>query len=193
MPHPEKARLRATMRTQRLRLSAHERATFSQAVCQRVLALGLPWRRVGVYLPFQGEVDTWPIIHTLWQRRILVLAPRCRPQCPGIMDWYAITSPNDLRPGSYGILEPTPDCGPRAHTLPDSVLVPGLAFDRTGGRLGYGGGYYDRFLASSPETCSIALAYDFQVVPMLPRDPWDVAVRILITPTQTITRTPCIL
>lgn len=182
--------IRHTMRARRLAVSDHERQAAAQAACQRLLALPLP-STVAVYLPIQGELDTWPMVHALWARGARVLAPRCRHACPGEMDWYAIASAADLAPGSFGIPEPDPERAPLATEAPGLVLVPGLAFDRVGFRLGYGGGYYDRYLAAHPAVWSIGLAYDFQVLEELPAAAWDRPVHALLTPSAFLEIRPC--
>ena len=74
--------------------------------------------------------------------------------------------------------------GPDAASL-ELVVVPGIAFDRAGGRLGFGGGYYDRLLEGSPDTCArMALAYDLQVVDEVPMGGGDERVSVIVTPTE---------
>jgi 5-formyltetrahydrofolate cyclo-ligase len=95
---------------------------------------------------FRSEVDTAPFIEQAWSQGITVLVPRCIPSTRE-MELYQFTGWDELQPGAYGIMEPSPGKA-RLWTegvLPGAVLVPGLAFDRQGGRLGYGGGYYDRY------------------------------------------------
>lgn len=82
----------------------------------------------------------------------------------------------------YGFWEPAPETPKVALEVLDAVLVPGLAFDPWGHRLGYGQGFYDRFLAQlPPHTLTVGLAAEALVVPELPHDPWDVPVRFLAT------------
>lgn len=99
----------------------------------------------------------------------------------------------DLRPGRYGIAEPDPvrcpaidmDAVPGSASAfaPDLAVIPGVAFDRRGNRLGHGAGYYDRFLAhpAMARTALVGLAYAFQIVPALPVAPWDRPVHALCT------------
>lgn len=145
-------------------------------------------RTVLVYLPFQNEADTWGLVHELWARGARTLAPCCRPNCPGEMDLYSFQSVQDLRPGAYAIPEPDPRrCALIDPRECEAVLVPGAAFDRRGYRLGFGGGYYDRLLSRvGPETRTIGLAYDFQIVEALPREPHDKPVQVICTDRQTI-------
>lgn len=99
----------------------------------------------------------------------------------------------DLKPGRYGIAEPDPircpaidmDAAPGSASsfAPDIAVIPGVAFDRQGNRLGHGAGYYDRFLAhpAMARTALVGLAYAFQIVPALPVAPWDRPVHALCT------------
>ena len=99
----------------------------------------------------------------------------------------------DLKPGRYGIAEPDPtrcpaidmDAAPGSASsfAPDLAVIPGVAFDRQGNRLGHGAGYYDRFLAhpAMARTALVGLAYAFQIVPALPVAPWDRPVHALCT------------
>ena len=137
-----------------------------------------------MYLPTRGEVDTWPLIDHFWQQGVNVLLPRCRDHEPGTMDVHIVRSKDDLGPGHFGLIEPK-----LSRTVPVSdlclevILIPALAFDRQGFRLGYGGGYYDRFLARlSNHPLLIGLAHDFQVVDLLPREPWDQPIDMIVSP-----------
>ncbi len=95
----------------------------------------------------------------------------------------------DLKPGRYGIAEPDParcpaiDMDAAPDFAPDLAVIPGVAFDRQGNRLGHGAGYYDRFLAhpAMARTALVGLAYAFQIVPALPVAPWDRPVHALCT------------
>lgn len=102
-------------------------------------------------------------------------------------DFALCSGPQDLRPGPFGLREPTPalpGLGPEALGAafsPDLFILPGLLFDLRGGRLGYGGGYYDRFLRRRPACPLLGLCFSCQVVPTLPLDPWDQRVDHLCT------------
>lgn len=91
-----------------------------------------------------------------------------------------ITSPDDLRPGYWNVPEPDGNCT-TAEDKKALVIMPGLAFDRNGYRLGYGKGFYDRFLASEPDHYTIALCYDFQMIETVPHDEYDRTVNEIIS------------
>lgn len=183
--------LRAALLAQRRALPRAEAAARSAQVLARVRALPA-WataREVLAYMPVQGEVDVAALVEELWARGARVLLPRCRPGEPGAMDVACTTGLADLCPGAFGIAEPDPHACPALDApRPDLVLVPGVAFDRRGQRLGFGGGFYDRFLAGlgRPGPLLAAPCFGFQLVAELPAEPWDVPVDVIITEEQTL-------
>ncbi len=134
---------------------------------------------LGCYVSVKNEVDTRGLIRAALQERKRVGVPVTR--TAGEMIHRAIRSIADLRPAGFGLLEPP---GEGSLEIPpdafDLIVVPGLAFDRRGNRIGFGAGYYDRFLVRTP-ALRVALAYDFQVLEHLPTDPHDTPVDFLIT------------
>ncbi|WP_379154583.1 5-formyltetrahydrofolate cyclo-ligase [Paenibacillus sp. sgz5001063] len=144
------------------------------------------------YVPFRSELDCRALITEAWTHGREVLLPRVLP-ATGTMSLHAVKSWEELAPGAYGILEPLSRFGnepePEALRLPDVVFVPGLAFDRKGGRLGYGRGYYDRLRAAWQQDSSFALkspfwiglAFSHQLVPEVPMDDHDAFMDMLIT------------
>lgn len=151
-----------------------------------------PWRSAReamVYFAFKGEMDAGPLLEGLWRRGARVLAPRCRPGQAGVLDVACVTCLDELAPGAYGILEPHPErCPPLAEYAPDAALIPAVAFDRKGGRLGFGQGYYDRLLAGPgfARTYLIGLAHPFQVLDEVPMDQWDRPVHAVVTAEEII-------
>ena len=189
----DKHALRTILRSQRLTLaSGPEGGERSRRMQERLLASDL-WRkcrRVAAYVSVKGEADTALILaEALHSGRELFL-PRCRVKgeegWPGTMDFFACTDLGALKKSAFGIPEPVP--GPDACLLmpedlkePDTlVIVPALAFDRSGYRLGYGGGYYDRMLASASSPC-VGLAFHDLLVESLPREEWDRPVSAVCT------------
>ncbi len=160
-----KAVIRQAMLEQRRRLPPEEVLRRSAAVCARVERLP-ELARAPVTLAYaaskDNEVETRPLIARLLSQGRAVAVPWVMGQ--GQMAWEQIETMTDLAPGNFGILEPLPSR--RIPVAPDEnsvCLVPGLAFTREGLRIGYGGGYFDRFLARY-RGLSIGLAYDFQLV-----------------------------
>lgn len=138
-----------------------------------------------LYIAFRGEVATEQIAAAAVARGKRLVLPRVVKEPRGLTLHEYAGDPATLARGAYGILEPRPEWPLVNPAAVDLVVVPGVAFDRTGGRLGYGGGYYDRLLpqvlAANPGARLIGLAYSFQVVEGLPRDPHDVPVHGLAT------------
>ncbi len=175
----EKQALRQRMKALRAGLDAGERAKLDERICRQLLELpqvkeaGL----VYVYASYGSETDTWGLIRALLERQVLVALPRVDGQT---MAFYRIEALGQLSKGYRGILEPGRSC-PEAKERQAPVITPGLAFDRRGGRLGYGGGYYDRFFAAEPEHFRIAACYPFQVAEKVPGTELDLPVQLLVT------------
>ncbi len=187
----EKKALREAMLKRRTGLAPAEAAAASAAVIARVreLAVWREAREVLFYLPVKNEIDPRGLLQELWERKARTLLPRCRENQPGMLDLACVGSLEETCPGSYGIAEPHIHLCRAPETFsPDLILIPGAAFDRRGFRIGFGGGYYDRLLASAPmnQAATIGLAYDFQIADRLPVDPWDKRVRIVCTDKETI-------
>lgn len=142
-----------------------------------------------VYIPFRSELNTRSLIEWGWNKGLQVLVPKCDPS-QYAMEIYPLHNWDELLRGTYGIEEPDPlrTSALRHHDVPDVIIVPGLAFDRVGGRLGYGRGYYDRYLERlqpyvDPKRSPIliGLGYEMQVVNRVPMDRHDAMLDILVT------------
>ena len=155
---------------------------FSQTLCQQLLDSVL-WQQaktVLAYMTFRQEPDlSWLFLqgqdrewglsrcvgqHLIWHR--------CNPLTPQM-----------LQKGKYGILEPYPDYPQLSAADVDLILVPAVACDRSGYRLGYGGGYYDRLLASSDwsETPTVGIIFEQDLLNQLPTEPWDQPLQAICT------------
>ena len=124
------------------------------------------------YMSFNQEVRTRPIIERAWADSKRVAVPKV---VGGELRFIWIAGFDALSESGYGILEPAND-GPIADDETALVLMPGLAFDPQGHRLGYGGGYYDRYLEAHPLHATVALCYDFQFVEEIEAEEHDVKV-----------------
>ena len=130
------------------------------------------------YLSFNQEVRTEPIIRRAWADGKRVAVPKV---VGNEMIFIWIDSFENMAPqGAYGITEPIEN-GPVADDETALILMPGLAFDPQGHRVGYGGGFYDRYLAAQPHHPTVALCYDFQMFDHLDVDDYDVPVDVIIT------------
>ncbi len=177
-----KRRLRQECLLYRERLDPAEKARLENKIANKVFNLW-SFRESGLVLSYVAkplEVDTRPIILGAFERGKNVAVPRCIPGTLQI-EFLLITSLDDLRPGAYGIAEPDPD---RCRPLPDAqrsiCIVPALAFDAEGYRLGFGKGYFDRFL-SAYKGVKAGICFDACVLDKLPRGKYDKQVDFLLT------------
>ena len=193
----EKRAMRREARARIAAVSAESRALASAAIVEKLLASAFyrEARSLHCYISLPLEVDTAPVLLDAWQSGKAVYIPFQIPAQGrlGMARWEPGLT---LVPGPLGVLEPPQES--RQDELPgslDLVVVPGLAFDRRGTRLGRGKGYYDKFLASTPltggETAATppvlaALAFSCQVFPALPCDTWDVPVKHIFTENEAI-------
>ncbi len=141
---------------------------------------------VFIYCSMGSEVDTSAIIAAALEMGIVVAVPRCSDR-NGSMDFFIITdTQNQLIEGMYSIMEPDPEKCVEAEDSANSIcIVPGLAFDKNGYRIGYGKGYYDRFL-SNFKGKSIGLCYKECLCDTLPFDKYDCKVNVIITDNEII-------
>lgn len=131
-----------------------------------------------VYVDAKREVETRLLMQRAWKDGKKVAAPRVDGN--GIMHYYYLDSPDDLEPGSFGIMEPKSKC-PLCGTEEGLLLMPGVAFDEKCHRVGYGGGYYDRYLEKHPGLVHIALAFEFQIFPEVPSEEHDILPEMIVT------------
>jgi 5-formyltetrahydrofolate cyclo-ligase len=185
-PAAQKQRLRIPTRARRDAIPATDRDACSTALLARLQALdGFPYAEVvHTYVGIGSEVATIPLIEQLLEHGIRIACPRVAGG--DHLEHHEIRSTNDLVEGAMKLLEPNPE---RCPELPisqiDLVLVPGLAFTRDGHRLGYGRGHYDHLLAQC-EATAIGLAFNAQLVDVLPSETHDRAMDIVITESETI-------
>jgi len=131
-----------------------------------------------LYASFRSEPETMHLLEKLLERNVCVALPKCRKN--GIMEAFIVKDVCSLQSGTYGILEPQEEF----HVPPEEislVLVPGCAFGKDGSRIGYGGGYYDRFLLQCKQAVKVGLCYSSCLANRLPREKFDVAMDVVIT------------
>lgn len=190
----EKAALRRRLLADRARLSPDQRAAAARALRDAILELPQVQMAgtIAAYYSLSSEPDTHGLVYALWKRGGYVLLPLLRPDAD--LDWASYEGPDSLRPGPRGLAEPAePPRGMDAVARADLVLVPALAVDRGGVRLGRGGGSYDRALARvAPGIPTIALVYDGELLDEVPADDHDQRVRLVARPSAGITRLPLI-
>ncbi len=135
------------------------------------------------YVSYNNEADTSALIDYLLSHGKPVYVPKCFEN--GKMDFYRIRSVNDLAVGKYGIKEPV-GCEKPVITENTVCIVPALSFTAEGYRLGYGGGYYDRFLAENKQLFAIGICYDELISDTLPCSEYDINTDIVVTEERTV-------
>ena len=185
-----KRQLRRLILALRRGLPAAECLTRSRLVWDRVARLACYQRADWVlgYMAFDHEVLTDGLIRQAMASGKHIVLPLVRADRPQLALYAVEDLDRDLTPGYRGILEPRPrrarEVAPGALDL---ALVPGVAFDMWGGRLGFGVGFYDRLLGRLPrEVPKLGMAFDFQVIPRLPLQPHDVMLDAIVTESRVI-------
>jgi 5-formyltetrahydrofolate cyclo-ligase len=187
-----KGLLRKQLRSLRDALSPDERRERSRRIFQRLNSL--PAYReaclILFYASFGSEVNTWGMMEEAQKCGKRVALPRVNEVSGGLSALEIRDLHRDLHAGYKGILEPQLDVSRQVREDEIGlIIVPGLAFDDRGYRLGYGKGYYDRFLFNfSRKVPSVGLAFDFQVVPALPVSPRDFPLGLIVTDERIIWR-----
>ena len=177
----EKVMLREQYRKMREKMTAEYKRSLDIEIASRFLCTNeyMKAKTLLTYVSRDTEVDTIRIIHAAFANKKQVAVPKCEGK--GIMNFYLIDSMDDLKEGYAGILEPDVSKCKILEDFSGSVcIVPGLSFDPEGYRLGFGGGYYDRFL-STYEGVSAGLCYGSFIKWELPRETFDTAVALLVT------------
>jgi 5-formyltetrahydrofolate cyclo-ligase len=175
-----KDELRVRFRTLRDALGPARRAQASTAITTAVLGLARfrDARRILLYASFGSEVDTMQLRRSAHESGKSVLLPRMDGRALSLHEWRQETS---LVPNRHGIPEPAEGSEAVDARDVDVVVVPGLAFDERGGRLGYGGGYYDRLLSTIPKAYRVGVCFANQVVRHLPTTRLDVPMDCVVT------------
>ena len=178
----DKAEIRRTMKGRRKELAADAKSAADAAICEKLKArrdIGEMLDRfdyggaLAVYLASPDEINIDPYIEYMLHMGVEVVAPRWNGETYELAKLKGLDETN-LRRGPMGIREPA-DADIVEPKKVDAWIIPGLAFTRGGKRLGYGGGWYDRFLASAPKgAIKIGVAYSFQIVDDLPAEQHDI-------------------
>lgn len=133
------------------------------------------------FVSFRDEVDTHKFIKQALKDGKTICVPKVPSKKQG-METHIIKGFEDLKEGYFGILEPIDECTKASPDDIDFILMPGVAFDMEGGRVGYGAGFYDKFLAKlNKDVPKIAIAYDFQLYEKVPTDEFDIKIDGIIT------------
>lgn len=180
----DKKTLRRTIRATRSGLTTEERRTKNKAIRERLESHPLfqTAHTLLFYVSREDEVDTHALIQ-YWLGKKKIIVPTVLKE-KKTLELHELTRWEDLAPGQYGIPEVPADPHTAFKKSLDLILVPGVAFDPEGHRLGYGKGYYDTLLHSH-DTPTLGLAYDCQIIDRVPQEPHDRRVDIVLTETHT--------
>ncbi|MBL8519753.1 MAG: 5-formyltetrahydrofolate cyclo-ligase [Betaproteobacteria bacterium] len=185
LPESGKTALRQQVLAARDRLGADARRQAVSRILPQLVALPAyrGARTVAAYMGFGSEIDTGPFIETVLSDAKVLVLPRVD-AARRALSLHQVAARDRLVAGPWGIREPAADWPEARMDEIDFILVPGVAFDRRGQRIGYGAGYYDRLLAGrQPHTDCVAIAFDCQVVARVPTEPHDQRIDRLITET----------
>lgn len=177
----DKQELRAYLKQKRAEIPPEQKKDADRRIVETIAASPCFQQAdtVLLYAPHGSEIDLIPLVRLARKNGKKVAFPRCDPET-NTMQFFVLESDSRLVKGAYGIFEPpsdAPPCNPDESTL---CILPGLSFDPEGGRLGYGKGYYDRFLADF-KGVTLGAAYASLVAKKLPTEPHDIPVQILVT------------
>ena len=188
-----KNEIRKAVRSFRRAVAPEEKAKWDQSLKNRLFTLEEMKHPVSVfcYLDVRNEAGTRMILEELWKKNIPAAVPRVFGEK---MEFFYIQEFSETSPSSMGILEPDLELLGAERSVPacphhgSVIIVPGVAFAENGVRIGYGGGYYDKYLDrfSNVMWKKIGLSYDFQLFDSLPQEPHDCLLDQIVTPTQTI-------
>jgi 5-formyltetrahydrofolate cyclo-ligase len=183
MENMSKNDYRALMTSMRDALEHTQKSDYDKSIFNRLINCDFynDANIIFTYVSFKSEVDTIKIIDHSLSLGKLICVPKINKHTKS-MEVYRIKGFEDLDKGYFGILEPNEDCREVPADNIDLILLPGLAFDRSGTRIGYGRGFYDRYLTKCKAYVpKIALSYDFQVASKLPSNEFDIKVDAIIT------------
>lgn len=169
----EKSTLRKEIKNRKRQFTRQELHEMSFAVVQRLLSHGRlkEAKTVMLYYSLPDEVDTHTLVDSLLMSRKTILLPRVTGE--GTMELRRYTGPSDLAIGAYNIMEPTGEVYDDYKEI-DLAVIPGVAFDAEGNRMGRGKGYYDRFLPLVPQAYKLGVCFPFQKVDSIPTDEHDI-------------------
>lgn len=164
--------IRAEVKKHRREAVAEEIHRNSEIICDTFLKLSEyeTAKVVFAYMDCKNEVGTKKVIEQCWKDGKVIAVPKVFGE---IMKYYAITSYNDLEDGYFGIREPKHEALQEIVCEDGLMILPGVAFDEARHRVGYGGGFYDRYLEAHPDMKKVAFAFEFQVFDKVPFEVFD--------------------
>lgn len=180
----QKSQIRRMLLTKRGTLEKKQAHKKSIQICEKIRSTQRFEAAAVIYgyIPVHGEVDVLPLIEEGFRQKKRIALPKCLDR-RGHMAFFEIQSFDDLEPGAFNIPEPRKGLG-RLEVTEGLMLVPGVGFDFMCSRLGYGGGYYDRYVGAVSCVSYIAPAYALQIVETLPVEKHDARVDMVVTEQQ---------
>lgn len=182
MGQMDKKEIRDVIKDELLNITPDLRKEITNDMAAQLFASKL-WKEakvVGVTVSGGFEWDTAAIIEQGWQDGKTIAVPKCIPEFRRL-EFYKLESFHQLENSFYNLQEPDPEQTSRVEKQEmDLLIVPGLAFDKRGYRVGFGGGYYDRFLTDFPNS-TISIFYSKQLLDHLPNESFDIPVQALLT------------
>jgi len=177
--------LRKDILSQRKNMNSQDVSAFSNKIINTIMELPqfIKCKNIMIYLSFNNEVDTFSLVTWCLNNGITVIAPYCVKQEKKIIPFIINNLTTDLAKSTFGIMEPKYDLLNEANLIDiDLIIVPGVVFDKHCNRIGFGAGYYDRFLSEKAKnTITIGIAYDYQIIDEVPVDIYDVPLNFIVT------------
>lgn len=182
--------LRKNMLLQRKTMKMDNVSAFSNEIVETIIKLPefISCKNIMMYLSFKSEVNTYDLAKWCLDNGKKVIVPYCIRETREIIPFEIHNLTTDLTKSSFGIMEPKHESLKRANIKDiDLIIVPGVVFDEHCNRIGFGAGYYDRFLPEKLKTTpTIGIAYDYQVISEIPTGIYDVPLDFIITEKRTI-------
>jgi len=176
----EKARVRDILRKRKEAMTPEERLEKSGLIARHLLLLVASGETVMVFTSKEMEVNTRPLIEALFTEKNPVVVPIIQKEDVSLRLSY-LRDMAALVPSTFGVPEPIGSEIPADAQDVDVIILPMLGFDRTGGRIGYGAGYYDRFLSKNPGLVKIGVAFGCQEIEAIPTDENDIRMDLIVT------------
>jgi len=180
----QKHELRVLFQQKRNDLAEDKKLDFNAGIKKHLLELiSENLKTIHIYLPItsKNEIDTWPIIHELWKKNIKTVVPKLNPSKTTLNSWI-LTKSTQLKENKWGVSEPVGDKTIDESEV-DAVIIPLLAFDKSGYRVGYGKGFYDKYLETLKYSAiKIGLSYFPPFDKISDTDSWDIPLDYCVTP-----------